>query len=68
MNTNQSNEIVSDRLSALYDTFEPAEASRLTSRFEFHDTPKHGGWLSMAENAKISVLSRRCLDRRIPDR
>ncbi len=55
------------RLSTLYDTFEPAEASRLAGRFEVHYTPKHGSWLNMAE-IEINVLSRQCLDRRIPDR
>ena len=55
------------RLSTLYDTFKPAEASRLARRFEVHDTPKHGSWLNMAE-IEINVLSRQCLDRRIPDR
>lgn len=55
------------RLSALYETFAPAEASRLADRFEIHHTPKHGSWLNMAE-IEINVLSRQCLDRRIPDR
>ena len=55
------------KLSTLYDTFEPAEASRLADRFEVHHTPKHGSWLNMAE-IEINVLSRQCLDRRIPDR
>ena len=30
-------------------------------------TPKHGSWLDMAES-ELSVLSRQCLDRRIPDK
>ena len=55
------------RLSSLYETFEPAEASRLADRFEVRHTPKHGSWLNMAE-IEINVLSRQCLDRRIPDR
>ena len=55
------------KLSTLYDTFEPAEASRLARRFEVHYTPKHGSWLNMAE-IEINVLSRQCLDRRIPGR
>ncbi len=55
------------RLSTLYEAFEPAEASRLADRFEVHHTPKHGSWLNMAE-IEINVLSRQCLDRRIPDR
>jgi hypothetical protein len=29
-------------------------------------TPKHGSWLNMAE-IEFSILSRQCLDRRIPD-
>jgi transposase len=51
---------------ALYEAFEPAEARRLVERFEWHYTPKHGSWLNMAE-AELSVLSRQCLHRRIPD-
>ncbi len=30
---------------ALYQTFAPAEARRLTQKLEFHYTPKHGSWL-----------------------
>jgi len=51
---------------SLYQAFPPAEARRLTERFEWHYTPKHGSWLDMAES-EISVLSRQCMDRRIPD-
>lgn len=51
---------------SFYETFEPTEAFRLANRFEFHYTPKHGSWLNMAE-IELSVLSRQCLDRRIPD-
>jgi hypothetical protein len=51
---------------SLYETFEPAEARRILKRWEFHYTPKHGSWLNMAE-IEFSVLSRQCLDRRIPD-
>jgi len=51
---------------ALYEVFEPAEARRLLDKLEFHYTPKHGSWLNMAE-IKLSVLTRQCLDRRIPD-
>ena len=63
--------IVQDNLSthtpaALYAAFEPAEAKRIWDRLEFHYTPKHGSWLNMAE-IELSVLSRQCLDRRIPD-
>jgi len=52
--------------SAFYLAFEPEEARRLVNRFEFHFTPKHGSWLNMAE-IELSVLSRRCINRRIPD-
>src|SRR4030081_3774780 len=52
---------------SFYEAYPPAEARRLTERFEFHYTPKHGSWLNMAE-IELSVLSRQCLDRRIADR
>ena len=52
---------------SLYEAFPPAEARRLAERFEWHYTPKHGSWLNMAES-ELGVLSRQCLDRRIPDK
>jgi DDE superfamily endonuclease len=52
---------------SLYKAFPPAEARRILNRLEFHYTPKHGSWLNMAE-IELSVLSRQCLDRRIPDK
>ncbi len=51
---------------SLYKAFEPQEAQRILSRLEFCHTPKHGSWLNMAE-IELSILSRQCLDRRIPD-
>jgi hypothetical protein len=51
---------------SLYDAFAPEEARRLLKRGEFHYTPKQGSWLNMAE-IELSVLSRQCLNRRIPD-
>ncbi|HSO26713.1 MAG TPA: transposase, partial [Anaerolineales bacterium] len=51
---------------SFYEAFEPEEARRLTTRFEFHYTPKHGSWLNMAE-IEFSVLGRQCLAGRIPD-
>lgn len=51
---------------ALYRTFEPDEALRIFNRIQFHYTPKHGSWLNMVE-FEFSVLSRQCLNRRIPD-
>jgi hypothetical protein len=64
--------LVQDNLSthkpaSLYEAFPAAEARRLVERFEWHYTPRHGSWLDMAES-ELSVLSRQCLDRRIPDR
>ena len=52
--------------SSLYETFEPAEARRIARKLEFHYTPKHGSWLNMVE-IEFSILSRQCLDRRIPN-
>lgn len=51
---------------SLYEAFAPAEARRIIERFEWHYTPKHGSWLNLAES-ELAVLSRQCLDRRIPD-
>ena len=51
---------------ALYEAFPPEEAKRLTDKLEIHYTPKHGSWLNIAE-IELSVLSRQCLDRRVPD-
>ena len=52
---------------SLYETFAPEEAKRLADKLEIHYTPKHASWLDMAE-IELSVLSRQCLDRRIPDK
>ena len=52
---------------SLYEAFPPAEAKRLADKLEIHYTPKHGSWLNMAE-IELSVLSRQCLDRRIPNK
>ena len=54
------------RPAALYEAFPPDEARRILRRLEFHYTPKHGSWRNMAE-LEISVFSRQCWDRRIPD-
>jgi hypothetical protein len=42
------------------------EARRLAEQLEIHYTPKHGGWLNIAE-IELSVLGSQCLNRRIPD-
>lgn len=52
---------------SLYEAFPPIEARRLVERFDWHYTPKHGSWLNMAES-ELGVLSRQCLDCRIPDK
>jgi hypothetical protein len=41
-------------------------AARLLRRVQFHHTPKHASWLNMAE-IEIGILTRQCLDRRIPN-
>ena len=50
---------------SLYEKYDPAEARRILNRLEIHYTPKHGSWLNMAE-IELSVLTRQCLQRRIP--
>jgi DDE superfamily endonuclease len=54
-------------IGSLFATYPPAEAWRLAKRLEFHHTPKHASWLNMAE-CELSVLSRQCLNRRLPDK
>lgn len=51
-------------IASLYEAFPAAEAHRLKQRLEIHHTPRSGSWLNVAE-IELSVLSRRCLDRRI---
>ncbi len=51
---------------ALVETFGKPEADRLWARLCFHYTPTHGSWLNMAE-IELSILSRQCLARRLPD-
>jgi transposase len=51
---------------SLYEAFEPEEARRLAEKLDIHYTPKHGSWLNMAE-IELSILSRQCLNRRVPN-
>jgi hypothetical protein len=44
-----------------------AEARRLAQRFEWHYTPEQGSWLNMAE-IELSILSRQCTNRRMPNK
>ena len=53
--------------SSLYSTFAPAQARRILSKLELHDTPVHGSWLNRAE-MELSALARQCLWRRIGTR
>ena len=62
--------IVVDRLNthglgSLYKAFPAPYARELAKRIDFHFTPKHGSWLNIAEIG-ISILSKQCIDRRIP--
>jgi len=64
-------ELVLDNLNtpakdSLYEAFEPREAKRIADKLEIHYTPKYASWLDMAE-IMLSVLSRQCLARRIPE-
>ena len=52
--------------SALYEVFPAEEARRIIQKLEFHYTPKHASWLNQVE-IELSVLSRQCLERRIPN-
>jgi uncharacterized small protein (DUF1192 family) len=52
--------------STLYEAFTPQEARRIIKKLEFHYTPKHASWLNQVE-IELSVLSRQCLERRIPN-
>lgn len=52
---------------ALYERFKPEEALRIAQKIEWHYTPEHGSWLNIAE-IELSVLTRQCLNRRIPDK
>ncbi len=54
-------------LASLYQAFAPEEALRIARKVELVHTPKHGSWLKVAE-AELSVLTRRCLEGRIPER
>ena len=63
--------LVSDNLNthgpgSLYERFDATEAHRIANKIEWHHTPEHGSWLNIAE-IELSILSRQCLNRRIPD-
>jgi hypothetical protein len=47
------------------ETDEVRRISLLSEKLEIHHTPEHGSWPNMAE-IESSVLSRQCLQRRVP--
>jgi hypothetical protein len=53
--------------SSFFKAFPKREAQAILKRIAFHYTPKHASWLDMAE-IELSILSRQCLKRRLPDR
>lgn len=52
-------------IASLYETFPAREAHRLARRLEIYHTPRNGSWLNVAE-IELSILTKQCLDRRIP--
>lgn len=54
------------KIASFYTAFDPGQARELIERLEIHHTPKHGSWLNVAE-IELSVFTKQCLDRRIPD-
>jgi hypothetical protein len=52
-------------IASLYEAFTAAEAHAFKQRLEIHYTPRSGSWLNVAE-IELGVLSRQCLNRRIP--
>jgi DDE superfamily endonuclease len=50
----------------LYERFAPEDARRIARKLEWHYTPEHGSWLNVAE-CELSVLTRQCLARRLPN-
>ena len=64
-------DIVMDNLNthhyhSLVEFFGKPEADRIMKRLCIHYTPAHASWLNMAE-IELSVLSKQCLARRLPD-
>jgi hypothetical protein len=45
---------------SFYEAFPPDIAYRLSQKFEFHYTPKHGSWLNIAE-VELSSLAIQCI-------
>jgi hypothetical protein len=60
-----SDNLNTHNIDSLYKAFPAPEAHRLARRLVFYHTPRNGSWLNVAET-ELSVLSRQCLNRRIP--
>jgi hypothetical protein len=60
-----SDNLNTHNIASLYEAFPAPEAHRLARRLELYHTPRNGSWLNIAET-ELSVLSKQCLDRRIP--
>jgi hypothetical protein len=54
------------KIASFYETFPPEQARDYAKRLEIHYTPKHGSWLDAAE-IELSILTKQCLGRRIPN-
>ena len=50
---------------AFYEAFEAKKARELVRRIDFHNTPKHGSWLNIAENELSSMTRQAISGRRI---
>lgn len=53
-------------IASFYEAFPPKRARDYVNRLEIHYTPKHGSWLDAAE-IELSILTKQCLGRRIPN-
>ena len=53
-------------IASFYEAFPPKQARNYVKRLEIHYTPKHGSWLDAAE-IELSILTKQCLDRCIPN-
>ncbi|WP_434683792.1 IS630 family transposase [Pseudanabaena minima] len=62
-----SDNLNTHNIASLYEAFPAPEAHRLARRLEIYHTPRNGSWLNVAET-ELSVLSKQCLDRRIPSK
>ena len=51
---------------SLYKRYSPEEARHIIKKLKIHYTPKHGGWLDIAE-LELNVMTRQCLSRRIAE-